>query len=80
MNLFSTELGAKYRAALVAFSAFVSALILLVQEVLDIAKDLPDWGPTSTVLLILTGIITFLGRFTGLGNVTPPDPPEGDDL
>jgi hypothetical protein len=78
MKLFSTELGARARAVLVALSGLATALILLLQAVQEQLSDLPDWGFVGNVLMVLTAIIVFLGRFTGFGNQTPPDPPEGD--
>jgi hypothetical protein len=68
LNLLNTELGAKARAFLVALAGAVTALILLLQEVADTLDMLPDWGPVGGVLAIITAIVTFLGRFTSLGN------------
>jgi uncharacterized membrane protein len=68
LNLFNTEIGAKARAALVALVAIVTAVSLFLQSVLDVLNVLPSTGATATVGSLIVGAITFLGRFTKVGD------------
>lgn len=71
LNLFNKDLGARTRALLVSISGLAAALVLVLQDVIDVLNLLPNSGVTAKIVLALLGAVSFIGRFTSLGNPQP---------
>lgn len=67
-DLFDKELGAKLRAGLAVALAVVTFAVAVLQSIVDNVGILPQWQEVGAVAMWLQGAITFLGRFTALGD------------
>lgn len=72
MNLFDKELGAKLRALIAVVFALVTAAVAVLQAVADVLESLPKWREIGVVLMWVHAAITLLGRFSAIGDRTPP--------
>ena len=68
LDLFDKELGAKLRAGLAVALAVITFVVAILQAVVDNVGILPQWQEVGAVAMWLQGAITFLGRFTALGD------------
>jgi hypothetical protein len=67
MKILDRELGAKLRAIVSIGTAATTALTLLASQI----DALPEGADTASVaLLIVSALITFVGRFTQIGDKT----------
>jgi hypothetical protein len=65
MKILDRELGARLRAIVSISTAATTALTLLAEQL----DALPDGADTASVgLLIVSALITFVGRFTQIGD------------
>ena len=68
LDLFDKELGAKLRAGLAVALAVITFVVAVLQAVVDNVGILPQWQEVGAVAIWLQGAITFLGRFTAIGD------------
>jgi hypothetical protein len=65
MKILDRELGARLRAIVSIATAATTALTLLASQI----DALPEGADTASVaLLIVSAVVTFVGRFTSVGN------------
>lgn len=70
MNVFDPELGRKIRAVVTLALVVLTAVLGLLQGVLDVLGALPDWQLVGSLSLFLRGVVTFLTSYTPVGNTT----------
>jgi hypothetical protein len=68
LDMLDEETGAKIRATVTTVLGVLVAIIAVLQATVGFLDALPDWEEIGGIALMLQAIITFLGRFTALGN------------
>jgi len=68
LDLFDKETGAKLRAGLAVVLAVATFVVAILQAVIDNLGILPQWEQLGAIAMWIQGSITFLGRFTALGD------------
>lgn len=72
MNLLDPVLGNKIRSVCVAAIGVVTAVMLVLQNVLDVLESLPEWHQVGAVAAIVQSAITALANFTEVGTKKLP--------
>ena len=68
LDLLDKDLGEKLRDGIAVALAVVTVIVAVLQAIVDNVGILPQWQEVGAIAIWLQGAITFLGRFTAIGD------------